>query len=63
MGRKIFEYLSHDKITDKEILKRIEKMDESFEPYNGLENGLYEWDDVEKVNLYIGSEINLKIKK
>ena len=57
------ENLSHDKITDKEILKRIKEMDESFEPYNGLENGLYEWDDVENVNLYISSENKFENEK
>ena len=53
------EYLSHDKITDKEILKRIKEMDEFFEPYNGL----YEWDDIENVNLYIGSENKFENEK
>ena len=57
------EYLSHDKIIDKEILKRIKEMDESFEPYNGLEYGLYEWDDVENVNLYFSSEKKFENEK
>ena len=57
------EYLSYDKITDEEIQKRKKEMDESFEPYNGLENNLYEWNDNESINIFIGSQNKFKNEK
>ena len=38
-------------------------MDDSFEPYNGLLNNLYEWDANESVNLFIGFDNKFDVEE
>ena len=56
-------YINHDKITDEKILKRIKDLDESFQPYGGLVNNLYELHDDGVTKIYIGSENKFDVEK
>ena len=57
------EYLSYDKITDEKIQKRVIEMDESFDPYDELEDALFKWNDEIESNIYNGSENKFENEK